>query len=263
MSEACEKSFQEWNDRFTFALVLTLPEETAGFVVYYDASRIWLGCVLMQNGKVIAYVSRWLELLKDYDMSVLYHPNKVNVVANALSELYMGSVAHIEEAKQDLDPILVDLKEEVLKKSVDEFSQGGDGVLRYQGRLCVLNVDDLREQLMSEAHNSRYSIHPGTTKMSRDLREVYWWNGMKKYIAEFVTKCPNCQQVKVDHQKLGGLSQDNNIATWKWEDLNMDFIVGLPRTQRQHDSIWVIVDWMTKSDHFIPVKGFLFDGGLC
>ncbi|WMV08642.1 hypothetical protein MTR67_002027 [Solanum verrucosum] len=87
-----------------------------------------------------------------------------------------------------------------------------------------------------------------------NLWEMYWWNGMKKDIAKFVAKCPNCQQVKVEHLKQGGLSQDISIPTWKWEDLNMDFIVGSPHTWRQHDSIWVIGDRMTKSAHFIPVK---------
>uniref|UniRef100_A0A0V0GQI5 Putative ovule protein n=1 Tax=Solanum chacoense TaxID=4108 RepID=A0A0V0GQI5_SOLCH len=90
--------------------------------------------------------------------------------------------------------------------------------------------------------------------MYRDMRKIYWWNGMKKDIAGFVAKCPNCQQVKVEHQKSGGLSQDIGIPTWKWDDVNMDFIVGLPRTRRQYDSIWVIVDQMTKSAHLIPVK---------
>ena len=103
------------------------------------------------------------------------------------------------KSKQGLDPILVELKEAVLTNSVEAFSQGGDGVLRYQGRLFVLNVDDLREQILEEAHSSRYSIHPGATKMYHDLREIYWWNGMKKDIARFVSKCPNCQQVKVEH----------------------------------------------------------------
>ena len=158
------------------------------------------------------------------------------------------------KSKQHFDPILMELKESVLNKSVEAFSQGGDGVLRYQGRLCVLDVDGLRERILEEAHDLRYSIHPGATKMYRDLREVYWWNGMKKDIAGFVAKCPNCQQVKAGHMKSGGFLQDMNIPTWKWEEVNMDFIVGLPRTRRQHDSIWVIIDRMTKSSHFIPVK---------
>ncbi len=97
--------------------------------------------------------------------------------------------------------------------------------------MCILNVDDLKEQILSDAHSSRYSIHPGATMMYCDLREIYWWNGMKKDIAGFVAKCPNFQQVKVEHQKPGGLSQDISIPTWKWEDLNMDFIVGFHCTR--------------------------------
>ncbi|KAH0709210.1 hypothetical protein KY284_010637 [Solanum tuberosum] len=142
----------------------------------------------------------WLELLKDYDMSILYHSGKANMVAYALSRLSMSSVAHIEEDNKELvrdihrldrlGVLLVDstkggvmihngselsfvVDEAVLKKSVEAFSQGGDVVLRYQGRLCVPNVDDLREQILSEAHSSWYSIHLGATKMYRDLLEIY------------------------------------------------------------------------------------------
>ncbi|WMV30124.1 hypothetical protein MTR67_023509, partial [Solanum verrucosum] len=128
-SKKCEKSFQELKDRLTFALVLTLLEGTDGFVVYCDASRIGLGCMLIQNGKVIAYAlrklkiyeknypthdleltadlnhrqRRWLELLKDYDKNVLYHPRKENVVVDASCRLSMGSVAHIGEEKREMD----------------------------------------------------------------------------------------------------------------------------------------------------------------
>ncbi|KAH0657090.1 hypothetical protein KY285_031972 [Solanum tuberosum] len=143
-----------------------------------------------QEMKVIAYASRQLkiheknylthdlELAADYDMSDLYHFRKANVVVDAFSWLSMCSVAHIEDEssfvadvkdKQGLDLTLVELKEAVLKKSVEVFSQEGDGVLRYQGRLCVPNVEDLREQILEEAHSSRYSIHPGATKMYCDL----------------------------------------------------------------------------------------------
>ncbi|WMV23032.1 hypothetical protein MTR67_016417 [Solanum verrucosum] len=90
--------------------------------------------------------------------------------------------------------------------------------------------------------------------MYRHLREVYWWDGMKKGIAEFVAKCPNCQQVKVGHQSPVGLPQRIELPKWKWEMINMDFITGLPRSRRQHDSIWVIVDRMTKSAQFLPIK---------
>ncbi|WMV32575.1 hypothetical protein MTR67_025960 [Solanum verrucosum] len=107
---------------------------------------------------------------------------------------------------------------------------------------------------MEEAHSSRYSFHPGSTKMSRDLREVYWWSSMKKGIAEFVAKCLNCQKVKVEYQRPGGMAQNIELLEWKWEMINMDFIIGLLRSCRQHDSIWVIVDRMTKSTHFLPVN---------
>ncbi|KAH0736064.1 hypothetical protein KY285_011771 [Solanum tuberosum] len=209
-SKACEKSFQELKDRLTSTPVLTLPEGKNGFVVYCDASRNWLGCVLMQNGKVIAHASRqlkiheknypthdleleakdlnfcqrrWIELLKDYDMSVLYHlvdSTKGGVMVHNGSTL--SFVTNVK-AKQD--------------------------------RLCVPNVDDLREKILSKAYSSRYSIHPGATKMYCDLQKIYWWNGMKKDIEEFVSRCPNCQQVKVEHQNMGGLTQDISIPTWK------------------------------------------------
>ena len=156
--------------------------------------------------------------------------------------------------KQDQDPVLLQLKEVVHKQKVMVFSKGGDGVLRYQDRLCVPNVDNVRERIMAEAHSSRYSIHPGSTKMYHDLKEVYWWSGMKRDIADFVSKCPNCQQVKVEHQRPCGLAQNFEIPEWKWEMINMDFITGLPRSRKQHDSIWVIVDRMTKSAHFFAVK---------
>ena len=123
-------------------------------------------------------------------------------------------VVEVKE-KQDSDPILLELKNTVHNQRVEVFSQGGDGVLRYQGRLCVPDVGELRQHIFAEAHNIRYSIHPGVTEMYRDLREVYWWNGMKSDIADFVSKYPNFQQVKVEHQKPGVMTQGIDIPTWK------------------------------------------------
>ena len=137
---------------------------------------------------------------------------------------------------------------------MEVFSQGGDGVLCYQGRLCVLAVGELRHHTLAEAHTPRNSIHPGSTKMYRNLREVYWWNGMKRDIADFVSKCPNCQQVKVEHQELEGMTQEIDIPTWKWDVINMYFITRLPCSRRQHDSIWVIVYRMTMYSRFLAVK---------
>ena len=111
----------------------------------------------------------------------------------------------------------------------------------------------MRQHILAEAHNSRYSIHRGATKMYRNLRKVYWWNDMKRDIADFVSKCPNWQ-VKVEHQKPRSMTQEVDIPTLKWDVINMDFIKGLPRTRRQHASIWVTVDRMTKSSRFLAVK---------
>ena len=91
------------------------------------------------------------------------------------------------------------LKESVCCKFNESFSLGGVGVLRYQGRLCILKVDRLRNRILEEAHRSHYSIHLGLTKMYHDLEEVFWWKSLKKDIEEFVAKLPNCQQVKAKH----------------------------------------------------------------
>ena len=88
------------------------------------------------------------------------------------------------------------------------FEIDGDGILRFQGRLCVLNIDGLWERILDEAHTSRYVIHPGSTKIYHDLKTLYWWNNMKRDVADFVSNCLNCQQVKVEHMKLGGTSQE-------------------------------------------------------
>ncbi|XP_070049750.1 uncharacterized protein [Nicotiana tomentosiformis] len=112
-------------------------------------------------------------------------------------------VVEVKE-KQYNDPLLVQLKEGIHKHKIMAFSLGmDDGTLRYQGRLCVPNVDVLRERIMNEAHTSMYFVHPGSTKMYHDLKEVYWWNDMKRNVAEFVAKCTNYQQVKAEHQRPG------------------------------------------------------------
>ncbi|WMV58171.1 hypothetical protein MTR67_051556, partial [Solanum verrucosum] len=129
-----------------------------------------------------------------------------------------------------------------------------DGVLNFKGIICVPTVDDLIEKLLAESHGSRYSIHPGETKMYRDLKRIYWWPGMKKDIAEFVAKFQNFQQVKYEYQRLAGLLQKMPIPEWKWERIAMDFVVGLPKTLGKFDSIWVVVYRLTKSAHFIPVR---------
>ena len=112
-----------------------------------------------------------------------------------------------------------------------------DGVLRYGSRLCVPDVNDLRKEIMTEAHYSAYSIHPGITRMYHDIQDNYWWKGMKKDIALFVANCQQCQKVKFEHHKPPGLSQKIEVPIWKWDRIAMDFVTGFPRTRIDHDAI--------------------------
>ena len=125
---------------------------------------------------------------------------------------------------------------------------------RYNDGLCLPDVDDWQTRIIPEAHGSIYSIHQGSTKMLHDLKKIYGWDGMKKDIAEYVAKCPNCEHVKAEHLKHGGLAHIIKVTTWKWESIYMDFVVGLPNTRRHHESIWVIVDRITNFADFIPLK---------
>jgi hypothetical protein len=114
--------------------------------------------------------------------------------------------------------------------------------------------EEIRQQILDEAHLSRYSIHPGSTKMYHDLKHHYWWTKMKIEIARYVARCDTCRRVKAIHMKPAGPLQSLPIPTWKWEDISLDFIVGLPRTAKGFDSIWVIIDRLTKIAHFLLVK---------
>ena len=86
------------------------------------------------------------------------------------------------------------------------------------------------------------TVHPGGTKMYKDLKRNFWWEGMKREIATYVSQCLTFQQVKAEYQKPPGLLQPLPVPQWKWEHISMDFVVGLPRSQQGHDAIWVIVD---------------------
>ncbi|GJW55496.1 putative reverse transcriptase domain-containing protein [Tanacetum coccineum] len=129
-----------------------------------------------------------------------------------------------------------------------------DGSLYFMDRIWVPLVGGVRTVIMDEAHKSRYSVHPGADKMYYDLRDMYWWPGMKRDIATYVSKCLTCAKVKAEHQRPSGLLQQPEIPEWKWENITMDFITKLPRTRNGHDAIWVVVDRLTKSAHFLAIR---------
>ena len=155
---------------------------------------------------------------------------------------------------QSNDPYLVEERGLEEAGQAVEFSISFDGGLLFERRLCVPSDSAVKTELLSEAHSSPFSMHPGSTKMYQDLKRVYWWRNMKREVAEFVSKCLVCQQVKAPRQKPAGLLQPLSVPEWKWENVSMDFITGLPRTLRGFTVIWVVVDTLTKSAHFIPGK---------
>jgi hypothetical protein len=337
--QKCEDAFHALRQHLTTAPVLAQPDSSKPFDVYCDASGTGLGCVLMQDNRVIAYASRalrpheqnypthdlelaavvhalkmwrhylmgthcnifidhksikyiftqadlnmrqrrWLELSKDYDLEVHYHPRKANVVANALSRklqcncvvmdscidilcdelskmqievIPSGALSHlsVELALQDqiIMAQLSDKGVQIIKENLHQktekykcFRQDGKGILWFESRLVVPKNKDLKKKILDEAHLSKFSMHPGSTKMYHDQKPLYWWTRMKREIAQYVSECDTCQRIKASHLKSAGALQPLSIPSWKWDDISMDFVVGLPNTSRHHDLIWVIVD---------------------
>jgi hypothetical protein len=130
------------------------------------------------------------------------------------------------------------------------------GTLWFKDHLVVPKNHDMRKKIFDEAHTFKYSIHPGSTKMYYDFKAQFWWICMKRETVHYVAECDTCRMVNADHMRPAGLLQPLSILAWKWEDINMDFIMGLPLIGRKFNSMWVIVDRLTKSTHFIPVHTF-------
>jgi hypothetical protein len=150
----------------------------------------------------------------------------------------------------------VQVIKEMLNQKVDKykcFRQDSRGILWFEDRLIVPKNPELRKKILDEAHLSNFSVHPGSNKMYHDLRSLYWWTKMKREIAKYISECNTCQRIKASHLKVAGTLQPLPVPSWKWEDTCMDFTVGLPNTSQHHDSIWVIVDRLTKTTHFLPV----------
>ncbi|KAJ8769662.1 hypothetical protein K2173_005265 [Erythroxylum novogranatense] len=227
----CQSSFDQLKNMLTEVPVLVQPTAGKEYVMYTDASGTGLGCVLMQE---------------DYDCIVDYHPGKANVVVDALSRKTISAlslkqtgwklgsdgalmaqliarptlrqeICNAQRADDKLQQLIVTTQE---GKQTD-FSVQGDGELYYKDRLCVPVNEELKKKILFEAHNTVFTMHPVGNKMYQDLKQYYWWSGMKRD---------------------------------KWDNITMDFVAGLPLTQRKHDAVWVIVDKFTKSAHFLPVR---------
>ncbi|KAG8499148.1 hypothetical protein CXB51_005595 [Gossypium anomalum] len=308
-TDVLQESFDKLKTVLTQAPVRIQPEPGKDFMVYSDATHVGLGCVLMQDRKVVAYVSRqlktheanypkhnleltavvftlkiwrhylygekciiytdhkslkylltqkelnlrqrrWVELLKENDCTIEYHPSKANVVVNALSHRAIidlramftrlslvndGSLLAELQVKptwiyQIRDKQLGDKSLELHFRQVEsgattDFGINGDGVLCVRGQICVPSDEDLRQLILREAHSSPYAMHPGRNKMYQDLRKLYWWPGLKHEVTDFIAHYLTCpQSVK--------------ISTWTWERVTMEFVSELPVTHTKKDSIW-------------------------
>jgi hypothetical protein len=349
-SEACEKAFHTLRQHLTSAPVLVQPDNSKPFEVFCDTTGTGVGCVRMQEGRVITYASwalrpheinypthdlelavvvhalkiwrhylmgnrcniftdhkslkyiftpselnmrqrRWLELIKDYDLEVHYHPGKANVVADALcrkvhcNHLELGPVSEpLCEEMRRLNLEVVQLGNlyalaaesnlydriitaqrndedlQIIKQKLAEgdpkytcFQKDNQDVIWFGKRLVVHVDPEIKKIILDRAHKSKFSIHPGSTKMYQDLKQNFWWSNMKVDIAKYVAECDTFHRIKASHLKSAGLLQPLSIPMWKWDDISMDFIVGLPLTARKIDSIWVTVDRLTKTAHFIVV----------
>ncbi|KAL0313697.1 UNVERIFIED_CONTAM: Retrovirus-related Pol polyprotein from transposon, partial [Sesamum calycinum] len=246
-NDKCAQSFEELKKRLTSAPILALPSGDGGYVVYTDASRQGLGCVFdaTWEGYSLCFEKelnlrqrRWIELLKDYDCTIDYHPGKANIVADALSRKTVDHLASmicynmeyltalramdvhfsvggdmllatmqvkpslkdkIRDA-QEKDPHLQKMKTKVQEGKNNQFIIQDDGMLLNGKHICVPSVEELRMEIMHEVHYAPYAMHPGSTKMYRDLRPYYWWPAMKKDVVEFVARCLTCQQLEAEHQ---------------------------------------------------------------
>jgi hypothetical protein len=162
----------------------------------------------------------------------------------------------LEAAKSYLQYIelVAKLQQGILQQKIEDYKLGDDEIIMYRGRIYVPNSQELKNMILKEMHNVPYVGHPGYQKTIAVVKRQYYWPGMKKEVVEYIAKCLECQKVKDEHRHPSGLLQPLPIPEWKWEVVTMDFITKLPRTRKQHDSIMVVVDKLTKAAHFILVK---------
>jgi hypothetical protein len=146
------------------------------------------------------------------------------------------------------------LRQEPTRIKYEGYQMLDEGLLTHRNILYIPNRDDLKRFIMDELHKRPYTGHPGYQKMITTTRKQFYWPGLMKYIADYLAKCLECQQVKAECRHPAGLLHPLPILEWKWETISMDFITRLPKSTKQNDAIMVVVDKLSKSAHFVSVK---------
>ncbi|GJV43486.1 putative reverse transcriptase domain-containing protein [Tanacetum coccineum] len=217
------------------------------FVVYCDASKQGLGCVLMQRDLEALLI--WHEECHLHGLqepSAYFRPKGVKYAPKESERDDISTQSEAFKQENILAERLHGLDQQMERKE--------DESLYSMDKIWVPLVGDVRMVILNKAHKSKYFMHPGADTMYHDLRDMYWWPRMKRDIAIYVSKCLTCTKVKAEHQRPSGLLQQPEIPEWKWDKITMDLITKLPRSRSGHDAIWVIVDRFTKSDHFLAIR---------
>ncbi|GJR34164.1 putative reverse transcriptase domain-containing protein [Tanacetum coccineum] len=272
-----DEAFQKLKQDLCTAPILALPEALDDFVVYCDAKKSHKGFWVRYNAMRIKCCLCLTRQLKNQEekLTLLMILNWVLWFL----PLDSGDITSMESSERN--PLRVrslvmstytDLSERILKAQLEAVKQENvkaenlgrllkpifeihsNRIHYFENHVWFPLFGGLRDLIMHESHKSKYSIHPGSDKMYQDMKKLYWWPNMKADIATYVSKCLTCAKVKAEHQRPSGLLQQPEILEWKWEHITMDFVMGLPRTSSGYDSIWVIVDRLTKSAHFLPMK---------
>ncbi|GJW83543.1 putative reverse transcriptase domain-containing protein [Tanacetum coccineum] len=244
------------------------PHSVYYFAVYREK------CLMIRYDQEEHMQRRWLELLSDYDCKIRYHLRKANIVADGLSR------------KERINPLPVralvmtiglDLPKEILETQIkaqkpenfknedvggmirkdiskERLEPRADGTLCLNGRSWLPCYGDLMTVIMHESHKSKYSIHPGSDKMYQDMKKLYWRLNMKADITTYVGKCLTCAKVKAEHQRPSGFLVQPKIPQWRWDNITIDFVTKIPKSSQGYDTIWVIIDRLTKSAIFLLMR---------
>ena len=239
------------------------------FVVTTDHQSLKYFC---DQPDLVGRKGRWADLMQDFDFSIRYRKGSMNTVADALSRIKEVNMLSFTEIKSDLLDHLRGkyLDDSYFSKYWTKAESGLDadtstlpskatfhitnGLLYRSGKVCVPDLPNVKQKILHECHDAPSAGHPRIQRTLVLISSTFFWPKMRSDVHKYVTQCLQCQINKSERLKAAGLLHPLDIPNNKWESISMDFIVSLPRTQRGHDAIWVVVDRLTKLARFIPTK---------